>query len=42
VLALEDGGWCDGVALRIEEADAERELALLWRREMVMAAYVPR
>jgi cation transport protein ChaC len=42
VLALEEGGFCEGVALRLDDADSEDELELLWRREMVSAAYVPR
>lgn len=42
VLGLDTGGACSGVALRIVEADVERELALLWQREMVSGAYVPR
>lgn len=42
VLGLDEGGCCDGVALRLAEADMENELALLWRREMVTGAYVPR
>jgi cation transport protein ChaC len=41
-LALEAGGSCDGVALRLDDADVGAELDLLWRREMVAAAYVPR
>jgi glutathione-specific gamma-glutamylcyclotransferase len=42
LLGLIEGGACTGVALRIEEAIVERELALLWRREMLTGAYVPR
>ncbi|WP_256731316.1 gamma-glutamylcyclotransferase [Sphingomonas sp. dw_22] len=42
VLALEEGGSCEGVALRLDEADVVAELELLWRREMVTGAYVPR
>jgi cation transport protein ChaC len=41
VLALEEGGRCDGIALRLDEADVPGELDLLWRREMVSGAYVP-
>ena len=41
-LALVAGGSCDGLALRIAECDIEAELVLLWRREMVTGAYVPR
>nr|WP_315591691.1 gamma-glutamylcyclotransferase [uncultured Cupriavidus sp.] len=42
MLALERGGSCHGAAYRIAEDDVERELRLLWRREMVCGAYVPR
>jgi cation transport protein ChaC len=41
VLGLEVGGSCLGVALRIVEADAWDELAVLWRREMLTGAYRP-
>ena len=41
VLGLEPGGSCMGVALRIAEAAAMAELALLWRREMLTGAYIP-
>lgn len=41
-LGLDAGGACEGLALRIEEEILERELALLWRREMLAGAYVPR
>jgi len=41
MLGLKPGGACVGVALRIEEAEIEQELTLLWRREMVAAAYLP-
>jgi glutathione-specific gamma-glutamylcyclotransferase len=42
VLGLDVGGDCTGVAFRIAEDTAESELALLWRREMLSGAYVPR
>ncbi|HXP77130.1 MAG TPA: gamma-glutamylcyclotransferase [Stellaceae bacterium] len=42
MLALERGGSCRGVAYRIAEAQAEHELMILWRREMVTGAYRPR
>ncbi len=42
VLGLDEGGSCEGVALRLAEADVWNELSLLWRREMVTGAYVPR
>jgi glutathione-specific gamma-glutamylcyclotransferase len=41
-LALDAEGTCAGVAFRIAEANLETELALLWRREMLCGAYVPR
>jgi glutathione-specific gamma-glutamylcyclotransferase len=42
VLGLDVGGGCTGVAFRIAEDLLETELALLWRREMLSGAYVPR
>lgn len=42
VLALEEGGACEGVGLRLAEANVAAELDLLWRREMVTSAYIPR
>lgn len=42
MLALDRGGSCRGAAYRLAEDDVERELRLLWRREMVCDAYVPR
>lgn len=42
VLALEPGGACHGVAYRLPSPLAMDELALLWRREMVVGAYRPR
>ena len=41
-LALARGGSCCGVAFRIPAAAVELELGLLWRREMLSGAYVPR
>lgn len=41
VLGLEQGGSCRGVAFRIEAAKLETELDIVWRREMVTAAYRP-
>lgn len=40
-LGLERGGSCRGVVFRIEAAQADEELDLIWRREMVTAAYRP-
>jgi len=42
VLGLDAGGSCRGVAFRIRRELAERELRLLWRREMVLGSYRPR
>jgi cation transport protein ChaC len=42
ILGLDTGGRCEGVAFRIAEEKATQELALLWRREMLTGAYVPR
>ncbi len=41
VLALEPGGSCRGVALRLPAPLALDELHLLWRREMVVGSYRP-
>jgi len=41
-LGLDRGGACAGLAYRIDEDDLQHELALLWRREMLMGTYVPR
>lgn len=42
VLGLERGGSCRGVAFRMAPEDAAHELEILWRREMVTGAYLPR
>lgn len=42
VLGLDRGGRCHGIAFRIARAEAEHELTLLWRREMVLGSYSPR
>lgn len=42
VLGLDRGGCCSGLAFRLDEAAAAEELALLWRREMVLGTYHPR
>ena len=42
VLGLDRGGACGGAAFWIEEAVLERELALLWQREMLSGSYQPR
>ncbi|MEM1400546.1 MAG: gamma-glutamylcyclotransferase [Pseudomonadota bacterium] len=42
MLGLRPGGATRGLAYRIEAASVEEELTIVWRREMVTAAYVPR
>ncbi|SAK81595.1 ChaC-like protein [Caballeronia ptereochthonis] len=42
MLALDRGGSCHGAAYRLADDDVERELQLLWRREMICGAYMPR
>jgi cation transport protein ChaC len=42
VLGLERGGSCQGVAFRIEAHAALEELMIVWRREMLSGAYLPR
>lgn len=42
MMGLLPGGSCRGVLLRITPDEAGHELSLLWRREMVTGAYVPR
>lgn len=41
VLGLDRGGSCQGVVYRLPARSAKAELALLWRREMVLGAYLP-
>jgi glutathione-specific gamma-glutamylcyclotransferase len=41
LLGLDKGGECEGVAFRLDEETLNRELELLWRREMATAAYIP-
>jgi glutathione-specific gamma-glutamylcyclotransferase len=41
-LALESGGSCLGLALRVAAAEVREELTLLWNREMLMGSYLPR
>jgi glutathione-specific gamma-glutamylcyclotransferase len=41
-LGLDRGGACRGMLFRIPRAQAAMELSVLWRREMVGGAYVPR
>lgn len=42
VLGLDRGGACVGAAFRVAPADVQRELTLLWQREMLSGSYVPR
>ena len=42
VLGLERGGSCRGAAFHIAPEAVEEELAIVWRREMLSGAYVPR
>lgn len=42
VLGLDRGGCCRGVAFRIAREDLQTEFRMLWRREMMTGAYVPR
>ncbi len=41
MLGLDRGGSCQGLFYRIEGRAVEEELTLIWRREMITAAYVP-
>lgn len=41
-LGLDRGGCCRGVAFRISQQTAFEELEIVWRREMVSDAYIPR
>lgn len=41
VLGLSRGGSCRGVVYRVAAGEARRELALVWRREMLVGSYVP-
>jgi glutathione-specific gamma-glutamylcyclotransferase len=41
MLGLDSGGSCRGVLYRIAAEDIEDELEIVWRREMVTAAYRP-
>lgn len=42
MLALDRGGSCRGVVYRIAASEAAEELQIVWRREMVSHAYIPR
>lgn len=41
-LGLQRGGRCTGIAYRIPAREAEIDLRLLWRREMLLGSYAPR
>ncbi len=41
-LGLKPGGACRGILYRLAAAEAGHELMLIWRREMITNAYVPR
>lgn len=41
MLGLDRGGSCQGLFYRIAAEVVEEELTLIWRREMITAAYVP-
>lgn len=41
VLALDTGGCCQGVGLRVRAADIDTEFAALWKREMMRGSYRP-
>ena len=42
MLALDRGGCCRGLAFKLSPEDAEHELLLLWRREMMSGSYQAR
>ncbi len=42
MLGLEPGGSCRGLAFRIAGTAVEEETEIVWAREMISAAYVPR
>jgi len=42
MLGLRAGGRCRGMAMRIAPALVETETQIVWRREMIVAAYIPR
>ncbi|HKH66163.1 MAG TPA: gamma-glutamylcyclotransferase, partial [Reyranella sp.] len=41
MLALEQGGACEGIAYRLAAQQVESELGLLWNREMLAGIYQP-
>lgn len=38
---LDDGGACAGLVFRIDGEDVDEETRVIWRREMLLHAYVP-
>ncbi len=42
MLALQPGGSCNGIAYRVNAEIADHELSVVWNREMVSGAYVPK
>lgn len=42
MLALDRGGSCSGIAFRIAADKVESETEILWMREMMSGAYIPR
>ena len=42
LLALADGGQCEGIAYRLSPELMRQELGLLWNREMLAGVYKPR
>lgn len=42
MLALDRGGSCQGVVFRISRANADEEMELIWRREMISGSYTPK
>src|SRR5699024_7641131 len=41
MLGLTPGGSCVGMGLRVDAADLEHELLMVWRREMLTGVYRP-
>ncbi|MBM7074500.1 gamma-glutamylcyclotransferase [Shewanella sp. 202IG2-18] len=41
MMALDEGSFCDGVALQIEKQDIELETKELWAREYALGGYIP-
>ena len=42
VLALDHGGSCRGIAYKLKAEKKEKELLILWRREMLGNVYIPK